>query len=131
MFFLIEKPCFFQVSFLLSHGAAVNIADALGRCPAHIAAERGFLSCLEILLHVGASLELKDVHGQTVLNSAVTENQTDIASLLIDQGADVHTIGENGFSLLHKATLRVSHSIYNFFNSKDSIVLKNCDKIIK
>lgn len=44
---------------------------------------------------------------QTPLSAAVMENQTEVAKLLIDSGADAHTVDGNGHTPLHKATMRV------------------------
>jgi len=103
-----------MVEFLLSCGAVSSIADAHGKPPIHLACEKGFEACLAVMLARGASLEVKDSMGNTVLAVAVAANQTVMAKTLIDQGADVQHVGDNGLSLMHKASMRCNLDIIDY-----------------
>ena len=58
------------------------------------------------LLDRGVNPNAKDDNGSTLIHYAVTNNQVDIARLLIDRGADVHAhYGKDGHTALHLAVL--------------------------
>ncbi len=58
------------------------------------------------LLDRGVSPNAKDASGSTLIHYAVTNNQVEIAKLLIDRGADIHAhYGRDGHTVLHLAVL--------------------------
>ena len=58
------------------------------------------------LLDRGVNPNAKDASGSTLIHYAVTNNQVDIAKLLIDRGADIHAhYGKDGHTVLHLAVL--------------------------
>jgi hypothetical protein len=58
------------------------------------------------LLDRGVSPNAKDANGSTLIHYAVTNNQVEIAKLLIDRGADIHAhYGKDGHTILHLAVL--------------------------
>jgi Protein kinase domain/Ankyrin repeats (3 copies) len=58
------------------------------------------------LLDRGVSPNAKDANGSTLIHYAVTNNQVEIAKLLIDRGADIHArYGKDGHTVLHLAVL--------------------------
>jgi serine/threonine protein kinase len=58
------------------------------------------------LLDRGVNPNAKDATGSTLIHYAVTNNQVDIAKLLIDRGADIHAhYGKDGHTVLHLAVL--------------------------
>jgi serine/threonine protein kinase len=58
------------------------------------------------LLDRGVSPNAKDANGSTLIHYAVTNNQVEIAKLLIDSGADIHArYGKDAHTVLHLAVL--------------------------
>jgi serine/threonine protein kinase len=58
------------------------------------------------LLDRGVNPNAKDANGSTLIHYAVTNNQVDIARLLIDRGADIHAhYSKDGHTVLHLAVL--------------------------
>ncbi|WP_310427105.1 protein kinase domain-containing protein [Chamaesiphon sp. VAR_48_metabat_135_sub] len=58
------------------------------------------------LLDRGVNPNAKDTNGSSLIHYAVTNNQVDIAKLLIDRGADIHAhYGKDGHTVLHLAVL--------------------------
>ena len=58
------------------------------------------------LLDRGVNPNAKDTSGSSLIHYAVTNNQVDIARLLIDRGADIHAhYGMDGHTVLHLAVL--------------------------
>jgi ankyrin repeat protein len=53
------------VTFLLDHGADINIGDVSNNAPLHVAAQRGLQQCCELLLSRGAKINAKNSEGWT------------------------------------------------------------------
>ena len=68
------------VPFLLDHGARVNVFDARGKTPLHIAALTGRDKVARLLLEAGANVNARDKEGRTPLGLAVHDQ--DVADLL-------------------------------------------------
>ncbi len=61
---------------------------------------------VKALLDRGVNPNAKDANGSTLIHYAVTNNQVDIAKLLIDRGADIHAhYGKDGHTVLHLAVM--------------------------
>jgi Protein kinase domain/Ankyrin repeats (3 copies) len=61
---------------------------------------------IRYLLDRGVNPNAKDASGSTLIHYAVTNNQVDIAKLLIDRGADINAhYGMDGHTVLHLAVL--------------------------
>ncbi|MFC1765376.1 ankyrin repeat domain-containing protein, partial [Planctomycetota bacterium] len=79
------------VRLLLSEGANVHaIAAFEGRelTPFHIAVEKGYKGIIELLISKGADINAKDGQGRTPIDIAMRNARMDIASVLIDNGAE-------------------------------------------
>jgi Protein kinase domain/Ankyrin repeats (3 copies) len=64
------------------------------------------VNAVKSLLDRGVSPNAKDANGSTLIHYAVTNNQVEIARLLIDRGADIHAhYGKDGHTILHLAVL--------------------------
>jgi uncharacterized protein len=57
-----------------------------------LAAVRGYLTMVEILLDFGADIEATDDLGQTPLICAARSGRTEVVSLLLDRGADIEAV---------------------------------------
>ncbi|RYF46246.1 MAG: hypothetical protein EOO38_14485, partial [Cytophagaceae bacterium] len=83
-----------MTSFLLNHGAAVNMAIPSGDAPLHLAAKMGDKELCNLLLDKGAAINARGSHGDTAL-FVLTNPSTDLAfyKSLLARGADVNARG--------------------------------------
>eukprot|EP01096_Ripella_sp_DP13-Kostka_P013910 TRINITY_DN6148_c0_g1_i1.p1 TRINITY_DN6148_c0_g1~~TRINITY_DN6148_c0_g1_i1.p1 ORF type:complete len:255 (+),score=88.63 TRINITY_DN6148_c0_g1_i1:10-774(+) len=72
----------------------VNETSSLGETALHMAADRGFLNIVEILVKNGANVNHQDGDGFTPLHMACTSGHEDIAMFLVQNGARLD-IGES------------------------------------
>ncbi|GAB1316314.1 hypothetical protein MFIFM68171_06524 [Madurella fahalii] len=71
--------------------------------PVHMAALKGQVKILEILLNKGADINVIDSTGRTPLHCAVEGSRMDTVKLLVDRGADVSLTDSKGVSPLQIA----------------------------
>ena len=81
---------------MLDKGAEVNIKDADGITPLHLAARENHRNVLELLLAKGACVNAKDKFGLTPLHLAAEQGNAAEVTLLIEQGADRNAKAEGG-----------------------------------
>lgn len=74
--------------------------------PLHMAALRGQVKILEILLNKGADINALDATGRTPLHCAAEGERMDAVKLLVERGADVTRLDSKGLSALHVAVER-------------------------
>jgi ankyrin repeat protein len=91
---------------LINYGHRVDVLDADGRQPIHIAVMHNVLSdCLEALFHSGANLNARDRSKNTPLMLAVAARKTSTIRWLVLMDADVNCVnaeGQTAFSLALK-----------------------------
>lgn len=75
-------------SYLLAHGARVDILDNMGRSPLMVAVERRYVAGVEMLLGRKANPNQANDSGETPLIRAVQVGDVDIVRLLLAAGAD-------------------------------------------
>jgi hypothetical protein len=85
---------------ILAHRPRVNARNALGETALMLAAIRGRMDMVKLLLDQGAVVNQP---GWTPLIYAAAGNQLDIARLLIERGADLNAAAENGTTALMMA----------------------------
>jgi ankyrin repeat protein len=98
-----EQPA--MTVFLLGRGADVNAKGGRGHfAPLHLAAVSGDTNLIEIILQHGATVDIRNDHGQTPLIVAAGRGQADAVSLLLDHGADIQATSKTyGRTALHEA----------------------------
>ncbi|KAI4501270.1 hypothetical protein M0802_003643 [Mischocyttarus mexicanus] len=69
----------------------------------HIAADKGHLSCVHVLVQAGAQLDVMDRNQLTPLMLAASTGKSDVVKYLVRIGADVTMKGEDGMTALHMA----------------------------
>ncbi|DAZ95630.1 TPA: hypothetical protein N0F65_002259 [Lagenidium giganteum] len=91
----------------------VNHIDSNNDAPLHVAARRGDLPCLQLLLHHGADICVVEEFGRTPLHCAVGAGYYDCVAYLLDVGGDsVLNAGDHdGDTSLHYAALAGNESI--------------------
>src|SRR5579872_982187 len=96
-----------KVRLLLDQGADVNKTSRLGRTPLLVAASTyGGLETVKLLLQKGAEVNVVDNGGFTPLNAAANIDNSAIAKLLIEKGANLEaktSIGQVGTALMGAA----------------------------
>ena len=79
--------------FITKFGLNVNIRDALGSTPLHLAAARGLYKMVQVLLDHGADINNAETKtGWTPLHAAAAHNDVKVVQLLLDRGANRHIV---------------------------------------
>jgi ankyrin repeat protein len=81
----------------------VNTKSLFGDYPIHIAATRGCIEEIKILLASGADINAKGEHGYTPLHDAVEQGYGGAVKFLLDQGADKSLKNDDGDTALSLA----------------------------
>ncbi|XP_014206888.2 histone-lysine N-methyltransferase EHMT2 [Copidosoma floridanum] len=74
----------------------------------HLAAERGFLACVHVLVQAGAQYDVLDRNQWSPLMLAAVNGKVEVVRYLMRVGADVTLKGEDGMTALHIAA-RAGH----------------------
>jgi hypothetical protein len=104
------------VSYLVDHGANVNITNARGETPLHAACALGYLEIVRLLVQEGSWLEAEDEAGDTALHFAVREEHGQVIEFLLLSGADPDHCNEDNESPLMLAELVASPAVFNLFS---------------
>ncbi|KAM4694612.1 ankyrin repeat domain-containing protein 6-like [Discoglossus pictus] len=87
---------------LINKGAKVAVTKH-GRTPLHLAANKGHLSVIQILLKAGCDLDIQDDGNQTALHRAAVVGHSDIIAALIQEGCALDRQDKDGNTALHEA----------------------------
>uniref|UniRef100_A0A8C5L6L9 Ankyrin repeat domain-containing protein 6 n=1 Tax=Jaculus jaculus TaxID=51337 RepID=A0A8C5L6L9_JACJA len=88
---------------LINKGAKVAVTKH-GRTPLHLAANKGHLSVVRILLKAGCDLDVQDDGEQTALHRATVVGNTEIITALIQEGCALDRQDKDGNTALHEAS---------------------------
>uniref|UniRef100_A0A8C5C5P0 Ankyrin repeat domain 6 n=1 Tax=Gadus morhua TaxID=8049 RepID=A0A8C5C5P0_GADMO len=92
-----------QVVQLINKGAQVAVTK-YGRGPLHLAAYRGHIEVVRILLKAGCDLDIQDDVSQTALHRAAVVGNSDVISALIQEGCDLDRQDKDGNTALHEVS---------------------------
>uniref|UniRef100_A0A4X2KGW5 Ankyrin repeat domain 6 n=1 Tax=Vombatus ursinus TaxID=29139 RepID=A0A4X2KGW5_VOMUR len=87
---------------LINKGAKVAVTKH-GRTPLHLAANKGHLPVVQILLKAGCDLDVQDDVGDTALHIAAALNHKKVAKILLEAGADGTIVNNAGQTPLETA----------------------------
>ncbi|XP_059355159.1 ankyrin repeat domain-containing protein 6b isoform X3 [Carassius carassius] len=87
---------------LINKGAKVAITKN-GRTPLHLAAYKGHIAVVRILLAAGCDLDIQDDGDQTALHRSAVVGNTDVISALIQEGCALDRQDKAGNTALHLA----------------------------
>jgi ankyrin repeat protein len=111
---------YWAVSFLLQHGADPSRPNLVGRQPLYVAAEKGSVEVIRLLLtdsRVSVNGSVSD-RGETPLHVAITWRQADAISTLLCLGADELAIDNQGrtpLDLVQEVAQSTSSSLLQIF----------------
>ncbi|KAM8954197.1 ankyrin repeat domain-containing protein 6 isoform 1-T1 [Pelodytes ibericus] len=88
---------------LINKGAKVAVTKH-GRTPLHLAANKGHLNVVQILLKAGCELDIQDDGHQTALHRAAVVGNSDILAVLIQEGCALDRQDKDGNTALHEAS---------------------------
>ncbi|NXU56756.1 ANKR6 protein, partial [Turnix velox] len=87
---------------LINRGAKVAVTKH-GRTPLHLAAHKGHLQVVQVLLKAGCDLDIQDDGEQTALHRAAVVGNTDVIAALIQDGCALDRQDKDGNTALHEA----------------------------
>ncbi len=90
-----------QVKAHIYHKTDINIKEADGQTPLHIAARVNRVEIARLLLAHGARVNEEDVYGKTPLFGAARMGSREMIELLTAHGADINARNSDGWTPLH------------------------------
>ncbi|CAH2252567.1 ankyrin repeat domain-containing 6 isoform X2 [Pelobates cultripes] len=87
---------------LINKGAKVAVTKH-GRTPLHLAANKGHLNVVQILLKAGCDLDIQDDGQQTALHRAAVVGNSEVLAALIQEGCALDRQDKDGNTALHEA----------------------------
>lgn len=109
------------ITALINAGADIDASDACQRTAIHYAARRGSKECIGVLLAAGADVN-GDGRGPTPLHDACGCSQLASVKELIDAGADVDAVNQDGSTPLHWAARHGTPDIIAMLVSAGAVV---------
>ncbi|KAM5325484.1 ankyrin repeat domain-containing protein 6 isoform 4-T4 [Glossophaga mutica] len=110
---------------LINKGAKVAVTKH-GRTPLHLAANKGHLPVVQILLKAGCDLDVQDDGDQTALHRATVVGNTEVIAALIQEGCALDRQDKDGNTALHEASWHgFSQSVKLLVKAGANVLAKN------
>ena len=112
----------------------LNTPNKLGKTPMHIAAAKGYIRVIQLLLEAGADINFPDLKGKTPLMEAVEHGNDDTVQFLLDKGADANaqdSAGKTALMHIPKIDLKEDKNAEELFPSLLNILqrLSTCANV--
>ena len=114
-----------MLSFLLSKGLDPNTVNKEGKTPLHIAVlNKKPFTVIQFLADNKANVNLRDEYGATPFLYSAVSLDARVPALLLEAGADLHTVDEQGDGILHHFFISNNESLefFMFFLEKGANV---------
>lgn len=72
-------------TFLINSGILVNIKDSLGRHPVHLAASKGKISILLLLINHNSNISARDAYGNTILHISARNRHYKFVEFIVEK----------------------------------------------
>lgn len=99
----------------------INTKSLFGDYPINIAATRGEIEEISLLLNSGADIDSRGEHGYTPLHNAVEQGHLGAVIFLVERGANFARVNDDGDSPLDLAKLLVEAEIQCYLEKLKSI----------
>jgi uncharacterized protein len=101
------------VRWLIDRGAFIDHQDRIGYSALHFVAQEKHVEIATCLLNAKASIELRDIHGNTPLWTAIFSAGADlrVVSLLFEHGANLDNKNNAGMTIRELAKARIPHAL--------------------
>ena len=96
----------------------INSAGGFGNRPLKIAAVRGDIRAIEMLVAAGAEVDARNEHGYTALQHAVEQGHLPVVQRLVELGASTEVLTDDGLSPLQEAEILKHHDIAAFLSKQ-------------
>lgn len=109
----------------LKAGHPTNVYDYLLLTPLHIAAMRGNVRAVKLLLEYNANVNIFDIEKNRPLHLAVMYNHVQVAQILLDHGATLYSLSYKGYTVFDLAKSNRNNEMINlllkYHTSKSSL----------
>jgi ankyrin repeat protein len=93
----VKQSKFDKIRSAIANGIDINTFSEEGKTALHIAAEWGNIEMIRFLIEAGANCEIRDeIFGLTPLMTAAHHNLPEVIAALLEGGADVNAVEEDG-----------------------------------
>ena len=117
------------VTYLLGKGADPKKGASWrgGDTPLHVAAQCGYVDCVQVLLSNGVPVDLRNNYGETALHLAARRRNTDVVRLLLSNGADANATDKRGGTPLEYPSGFVDNRQLNYQETVEILIEHGAD----
>jgi len=95
---------------------SINTPGGFGNRPLKVAAVRGDVRAIDILIQAGAEIDARNEDGYTALHHAVSQGHLPAVQRLVELGASLDAVTDDGFTPLQEAEIHKFDEIVAFLS---------------